>query len=130
MSALFAAGTLASGLAAVSLLTPGGYLEPIWRLNPAGHAGLRALGAWAPVILAAVCLACAAAGYGFITGKRWGYRLGVVLLLANLAGDLLNVAFGIERRALVGIPIVALLLWYLSSPTVRQYFRSAEAFAA
>jgi hypothetical protein len=29
MSALFVSGTLASGLAAVSLLTPGGYLEPI-----------------------------------------------------------------------------------------------------
>lgn len=128
MSAFFAFGMLASGLAAVSLLTPGGYLEPIWRLNRAGHAGLRALGAWGPPILAAVCLACAAAGYGFVTRKRWGYRLGVALLLANLAGELVNVASGIERRPLVGIPIVALLLWYLSSPTVRQYFRSAEPF--
>ena len=99
-----------------TLLTPGGYLEPIWRLDRAGHAGLRALGARGPPILAAVCLACAAAVYGFVTRKRWGYRLGVALLLANLAGDLVNVASGIERRALVGIPIVALLLWYLSSP--------------
>ncbi|MGB9331982.1 MAG: hypothetical protein WCB10_14550 [Steroidobacteraceae bacterium] len=128
MSAFFVSGTLASGLAAVSLLTPGGYLEPIWRLNPAGHAGLRTLGAWGPLILAAACLACAAAGYGFLSGKRWGYRLGVAVLLTNLAGDLLNVASGIERRALVGIPIVALLLWYLSSPTVKQYFRREEQF--
>lgn len=122
MGAFFISGTLASGLAAISLLTPGGYLEPIWRLNPVGHAGLRALGAWAPPTLAAVSLACAAAGYGFVTGKRWGYWLGVALLLANLAGNSVNIAFGIERRTLVGIPIVVLLLWYLSSPSVRQYF--------
>ena len=123
LSVFFALGTLASGLAAVSLLKPGGYLESIWSLNPAGHAGLGALGAWAPPILATVCLACAGAGYGFARGKRWGYGLGVALLLANLAGDLLNVALGFGRRTLVGIPIVAVLLWYLSSRRLRQYFR-------
>lgn len=128
MSAFFVSGMLASGLAAVSLLTPGGYLEPLWRLNPTGHAGLTELGAWGPLILTAVCLACAAAAYGFITRKRWGYRLGVVLLLANLIGDLVNAVF--DRRALIGMPVVVLLLWYLSSPAVRRYFRFAEPFTA
>ena len=130
MSAFFVFGTLASALATISLLTPGCRLEPIWRLNPRGHAGLEALGHWAPVLLGGACLACACAAYGFANARPWGYRLGVALLLANLAGDLINVVFGIEPRAIVGVPIVALLLWYLSSKTVRSYFWPAVQRAA
>ena len=114
LGAFFAFGTLASGLSAVSLLTPGGALEPIWRVN-----------IWAPVLLGAVCLACAAAAYGYFTGRPWGYWLGITLLVVNLAGDLVNAGLGVEPRALVGVPVVALLLWYLSSPRVRTFFRPA-----
>jgi|HubBroStandDraft_6_1064221.scaffolds.fasta_scaffold123230_1 hypothetical protein len=122
MSAFFGFGTLAAGVAAISLLTPGGLLDPIWRLNPRGHAGLEALGHWAAVILGGACVACACAAYGFANGRLWGYRLGIGLLLVNLAGDLTNVFLGIERRAIVGVPVVAMLLWYLSSRSVRTYF--------
>jgi hypothetical protein len=124
LSALFAFGALASGLSAVSLLTPGGPLEPIWRLKPRAHEAFAGAGTWAPLLLGAVCLACAAAAYGFFTGRLWGYRLGITLLVVNLAGDLINAGLGIEPRAVVGLPVVALLLWYLSSSRVRTFFRS------
>ncbi len=123
LSVFFAFGTLASGLSAVSLLTPGGPLEPVWRLNPRAHDALAGMGTWAPLLLGAVCLACAAAAYGFFTGRLWGYRLGITLLVVNLAGDLINAGLGIEPRAVVGLPIVGLLLWYLSSSRVRTFFR-------
>jgi hypothetical protein len=75
------------------------------------------------LLLGVVCLACAACAYGFFAGKRWGYRLGVGGLLLNLAGDVLNSALGIEPRALVGVPVVALILWYLVfSRRVRDFF--------
>jgi hypothetical protein len=47
----------------------------------------------------------------------------------ELTGDFVNVALGIEPRAWVGVPIVALLIWYLSSRRVRSFFglRSREA---
>ncbi len=118
----FLFGTLASGLSFVSLLNPGGPLEPMWRLNPRAHEGFSRMDLWAPLLMGTVCLACAASAFGFFAGKRWGYRLGVALLLFNLAGDLVNVALGIEPRAAVGLPIVALLLWYLSSLKVRAFF--------
>lgn len=130
MSGFFVFGALASGLAAISLLTRGGPLEPIWRLNERAHAGFLGLGVWAPLALGAICLVCAKAAYGFANGRRWGYRLGICLLLLNGAGDLVNVVFGIEPRAIVGIPIVALLLWYLFSRKVRQYFSQSVAHAA
>jgi hypothetical protein len=118
----FVFGTLASGLAAISLLAPGSFLEPMWRLNPRGRAAFAGLGLWAPLLLFPVCAACAAAAYGFFRGRRWGYRLGIALILTNLAGDLVNAALGVEPRALWGLPVVALLLVYLASTRVRSYF--------
>ena len=122
LACLFALGTLASGLSVISLLTPGGVLEPIWRLNPHARESFARMGAWAPLLLGMVCITCVASAYGFFAGKRWGYQLGVAGLLLNLVGDVLNAALGIERRALVGVPIVALILWYLFSRQVRNYF--------
>ncbi len=80
------------------------------------------MGAWALPLLGTVCVACAVSCYGFFKGRRWGYWLGVTGLLINLTGDIVNVALGIEPRAVVGIPVVALILWYLSRPKVRAFF--------
>jgi hypothetical protein len=43
-------------------------------------------------------------------------------LLVNLAGDVVNAALGNEPRAVVGVPVVVLILWYLSSRKVRNFF--------
>lgn len=94
----------------------------MWRLNPRGHEAFARMGAWAPLLLSTVCVACAASAYGFFRGRRWGYRLGIALLLINLTGDLVNALLGIEPRAFLGIPVVALLLWYLSTARVRGFF--------
>src|SRR5262245_46152637 len=122
LAGLFALGTVASGLSFISLVTPGGFLEPMWRLNPRGHEGFLRMGSWALVLLGIVCVACAACAYGFFTGRRWGYRLGVVGLVVNMAGDVTNAALGVEPRAIVGVPIVGLVLWYLSTRSVREFF--------
>ncbi len=127
LGAFFAFGTLASGLSAVSLLSPGGPLEPMWRLNPRAHEGLMLLGLGAPLLLGTVCLGCAASAYGLFRGRRWGYRLAITVLLVNLTGDLVNAALGIELRAVIGVPVVALLLWYLSSSEVRAFFSVGHA---
>jgi hypothetical protein len=122
LGALFALGALAGFLSSVSLLTPGGPLEPMWRLNPRAHAGFVTLNIWAPILLGGLTLICGAAAFGLVSGKRWGYRLGIALLLINFAGDLANAVVGIEPRAIFGLPVVGLLLWYLSSQQVRAYF--------
>jgi len=56
--------------------------------------------------------------------------LGVAGLLVNLTGDVVNAALGIEPRAVVGVPIVALILWYLSSRQVRAFFGFSKDNAA
>ena len=123
-------GTLASGLSFISLLTPGGPLEPMWRLNPRAHEAFSHMGAWALLVLGVVCVGCATSAFGFLTGRRWGYWLGVVGLLVHLIGDVVNTVLGIEPRAVVGVPVVALILWYLSRPGVRAYFGVAARGAA
>ena len=122
LACLFALGILASGLSAVSLLTPGGPLEPMWKLNPRARESFSRLGPWAPLLLTVVCVACAACAYGFFRGRRWGYWLGAAGLLVNMTGDVVNAALGIEPRAAVGVPIVGLILWYLASRPVRDFF--------
>jgi hypothetical protein len=102
----------------------------MWRLNPRAHEVFAGMGTWAPLLLGTVCLACAASAYGFLSGRAWGYCLGIVLLVVNLTGDLINAALGIEPRAVVGLPIVALILWYLSSSRVRAFFRPTGRDAA
>src|SRR5262249_33621368 len=105
LACFFLFGVVASGVAVAALLTPCVPLEPVWRLNPRGHEGFVGMGAWAPMLLGVVTLSCAAAAYGFFTGRRWGYWLGVTLLLINVTGDIINTALGTERRAVFGVPV-------------------------
>ena len=121
---------LPSGLSFVSLLTPGGFLEPIWRLNPRAHEAFSRMGTWALLLLAVVFVACAACAFGFFKGRRWGYWLGLGGLAINATGDLVNAALGIEPRAVFGVPVVAVILWYLSRRQVRAFFQTTARGAA
>jgi len=122
MAIFFAVGATVSVVTIAALLLPGGVFEPIWRLNPRARTGFATLGAWAPVLLAAVGLGCAAAARGLWSGRRWGRRVAMALLAVNLAGDGANVVLGMEPRALIGIPIASLLLLFLATARVRAYF--------
>jgi hypothetical protein len=122
LSLFFGAGAFISFTAAVALFMPGGFLEPMWRLNPRARVGFASMGGWAPLLLFAVCLTCAAAAFGLWQMRRWGYRLALGLLLVNLTGDVLNTLLGTEPRAAVGIPIVLLLLAYFARSRIRAAF--------
>jgi hypothetical protein len=127
LAIFFAVGATISLVTIVALLFPGGVLEPLWRLNPRARTGFATLGAWAPVLLAAVGLGCAAAARGLWSGRRWGRRLAMAPLAVNLAGNSVTVVLGMEPRALVGIPIAALLLLFLATARVRAYFAEGPA---
>lgn len=127
LTLLFLFGTAASLVSFVALAFPGSFLEPIWKLNPRAHEGFATMGRWAIVLMCVVCLACALTAVGLWRGARWGYWLTVVMLVVNLLGDIVNVFVGIERKAVIGVPIVVVILIFLASRRVRDFFAgSAE----
>ena len=127
LSIFFIFGACMSFIAFASLLFPGSFLEPVWRLNPRAREAFAGMGACAVVLMCFVSAACAAAALGLWRGARWGHRLAVALLAVNLLGDIANVITGTEPRALVGVPVVAALLMYLMSGRVRRFFRGRVA---
>ena len=122
LSIFFCVATLITTIAAVSLFFANGFLEPIWRLNPRGRASLGAFGIWAVLLFSLVGLACAIAALGLWRKRRWGYFTAIAVLSINLLGDLINVVSGNEPRAIIGVPIAALIIIYLLRPKVRTFF--------
>lgn len=122
LSLFFFAATAITLVAALSLLFPNGFFEPIWKLNPRGRAGLGAIGIWAVLLFSVVCLACAVAAVGLWRGARYGYATAMTVLTINSLADLFNVISGTEPRAIIGIPIVILILAYMLTSKVRRFF--------
>jgi len=120
---LFVIGIIASLISVITLAFPGTFLDALWRLNPNAHAGFIRIGGWSVVLMSTVFVACLLTAIGLWRRLKWGYWLAMGMLVANLTGDVINVIKGTERRAIVGIPIVLLLLVYLSRRKTREYFR-------
>lgn len=120
---LFVIGTIAGLLSVFALIFPGSFLEAIWRANPHAREGFARIGGWAVVLMSVVFVACLLAAIGLWRGLLWGYWLTVAMLTVNLVGSVVNVVTGTEPRAIVGIPIVLILLFSLMRNTTREYFR-------
>ncbi len=125
---LFVIGTTASLLAVTSLSFPGSFLELLWRVNPHAREAFVRMGGWSLVLMSVVFVACLLTAIGLWRALRWGYWLAVVMLTFNLAGNVINVITGTERRAIVGIPIVLTLMFYLLKNKTRQYFEHSAGF--
>ena len=123
---LFAIGTVASLIAVITLTFPGSFLDVAWRVNPHAREGFSRIGAWSVALMSVVFVACLLTAIGLWRRLEWGYWLALVMLIVNLIGDAINVIAGNERRALVGIPIVLILLLYLLRRNTRDYFRRSN----
>jgi hypothetical protein len=111
--AFFSFGALMCALTVFLLLFPGSVLQPVWRLNPEAHSTFQSLGIWSILLMTIVGGACAAAAVGLAKQTRWGWRLAIAILVINLAGDTVNAIARHDPRTLIGIPIGALLIFYL-----------------
>lgn len=119
---VFVIGTVSSLISLISLSFPETFLEAVWRINPHAREGLARLGGWSIALMSVVFLACLLAAIGLWRRLRWGYWLAIAMLSINLIGSITNVATGTEARAIVGIPIVLVLLIILLRNQTRDYF--------
>ena len=78
LSLFFLFGAGASFVSFISLLFPGSFLEPIWRLNPRARAGLGGMGVWAVILVGSVWLACALAAVGCVARRTMGILAGCI----------------------------------------------------
>jgi hypothetical protein len=123
LSLFFAVGAAISATSLVALSFPGGFLEPMWRLNPRAHEHFQTMGPWALLLMSVVSVSCATAAVGLWHGRRYGYLLGVALLVFSLLGDLANATLGLEPRVWIGVPIAAAFLVLLTTGRSRAFFR-------
>ena len=102
------------GLTVGLLLFPGSALDSLWRLNPEAHAAFQWIGRLSILLMAIVGVACALAAIGLARNAKWGRSLGILILAANLAGDLTNALVRHDPRTLVGVPIAGAIIFYLA----------------
>lgn len=98
------------------LLFPGTGLDVLWRLNPNAQAAFQSIGNWSIAIMFAVGATCLFAAIGLWRGTNWGACIAVIILIANMAGDLVNALFRHDYRAVIGLPIAAAMIFYLVRP--------------
>ena len=129
LSVFFALGAAIACTAAVSLAFPESPLEILWRLNPRARTELGGLGLWSAALMLVVACACAASAVGLWRGARWGQVVALGVLAVHIVGDTLGALTGVEPRAVVGIPIVGLLIGYLLSARARRFFAAPKRTA-
>ena len=102
-----------STLTIALLLFPGTALDSLWRLNPDARLAFQSIGNWSIVLMVIVGIACFLAAIGLWQGAAWGTRLAVIILSVNIVGDLINALFRHDYRAMIGLPIGAVMIFYL-----------------
>jgi len=122
LAVFFVFGAGMAGLASLSLLFPGGALEPMWQLKPDARTHLASLGPVGVGLMALVSIACAGAALGLRSLDGWGHKLAVALLGLNLVGDAASAIFARNLWALIGIPIAGVMIAYLLQPHMRALF--------
>ena len=110
----FAFGATACAVTVAALLTPGGTLDIVWRLNPEAHLGFQTIGtALSVLFMFVVGTACACAAVGLARQKQWGRRLAIGILAVNLVGDSVSAVVRHDPRTLIGLPIGGAMIAYL-----------------
>jgi hypothetical protein len=120
-SFLFFGATMAS-LAAITLLWRGTVLDRVWVLNPMAYKQLQPIDTKVGVLFLLLAVALATAGILWFRRRRWGWRLAVIIIGIQLAGDLVNCIRGDWLRGGIGVIIAGALMVFLLRPRIRTAF--------
>jgi hypothetical protein len=114
LTIFFAAGALVCLVTVLALAFPGSFLESIWRLKPEARLQFLKIGRGVSIALMIIVGgACGLSAIGLAQNVEWGRRLALAVLTINLIGDSLNALLRHDPKTLIGVPIGALMIWYL-----------------
>jgi hypothetical protein len=122
MAVFLVFGATMATLAGITLLFPGSFLDPIWRLNPEAGEQLHQLGRGIGIAFLGLGAAMFAAAIGWIKRRFWGWALAVIIIASQVLGDLVNALRGEFLKGAVGVAVAGALLIYLLQPRVRSAF--------
>lgn len=125
---LLIGGGIAS-LAGATLVLPGTTLDRVWDLNPRAYQELAPFGRSAGILFLTLGVTLFVAGFGWFRRRLWGWRLAVLIIAAQVAGDLINAFLGHFVEGGVGVVIAGALLFYLSRTKVRGLFGNQTALS-
>lgn len=80
------------------------------------------LGAMMAPALLVYGVVCAAAAFGMLKGKRWGWHAGLGLLALGALLQVVSVFTGAIVGGIVGLALHAAVAWYLTQPKVQAWF--------
>jgi hypothetical protein len=115
-------GAIMASLAATTLLCRGTPLDRLWDLNPIAYRQLAPLGRTVGIFFLLLGAALTAAGIGWFRRRVWGWRLAVVIIAAQVLGDVVNCVRGDLLRGGTGFIFAGALLLFLLRPKVRAAF--------
>ena len=127
MAVFLVFGATMATLAGITLLFPGSFLDPIWRLNPEAGEQLRQLGRGIGIAFLGLGAAMVAAAIGWIKRRFWGWALAVIIIASQVLGDLVNAFRGEWLKGAVGAAIAGALLAYLIRPATRGAFEKKSS---
>lgn len=109
-------------IAGTTLAWPGTVLDHMWILNRRAYQQLAPFGRMIGIPFLLLSVALGAAAVGWFNHRRWGWRLVVFILAAQVLGDLVNLFLGHVVEGGVGVAIGGALLAYLLRANVRAIF--------
>jgi hypothetical protein len=113
LAGFFAFGAMMCAFVLALLLFPGSAFDSVWRFNPEARLAFQFFGNWSFLLMLTVGLACLFAAIGLWRGTVWGTRLAVTILSINIIGDLVNTLLRHDYRASIGLPVGAVIIFFL-----------------
>jgi hypothetical protein len=115
-------GACMAALAGTTLVWPGTPLDKVWRLNATAYRQLAPAGSIGGFLFLLLSAALATAAVGWFKRYLWAWRLAVVIIATQVAGDFFNLVRGDFLGGAVGMAIAGALLFYMLCPSVRSAF--------